>query len=115
MPNLPVQLGLGGVVPSRSAGNLEQKVESVLERFPGTRGSYRALFFRFWMEYDGLGDVLGDKVEAFAKWFLNHRCATSTKTLQNRTMEVQRRRPDLDAEKSTRTWRNKQARRGRVL
>lgn len=115
MAKMPTQLGLNGIVLPRPVGNLEDKVEDILDRFPGTRGSYRALMFRFWVEYDGLGDVLGDKAEAFAKWFLNHKRSTSTKTLQNRAMEVQKRRPDLDAEKSTRAWRNKQARRGRVL
>ena len=115
MAKMPTQLGLGGVAAPRAMGNLEDKVGDILERFPGTRGSYRALMFRFWVEYDGLGDVLGDKAEAFGKWFKNPKRATSTKTLQNRAMEVQKRRPELDAEKSTRAWRNKQARRGRVL
>ena len=115
MVDMPVQLGLGGVASPRVAGNLEQRVESVLERFPGARENYRALMFHVWVDYDGLTDVLGDKLEAFGKWFMNPKQATSAKTIQNRGMEVQRRRPDLDAKKATRAWRNKQARRGRVL
>lgn len=113
--NMPTQLALGDMAASRVVGNLEQKVESVLERYPGARESYRALMFHVWVEFDGLDDVLGDKLEAFGKWFMNHKRATSPKTVQNRGMEVQRRRPELDAKKSTRAWRDKQARGGRVL
>lgn len=116
MPVLKKQLGLGDIAPMRVAGNIEEKVEAILERFPGTRNCYRAVMLRYWVEYDGLADILGDDgAEAFGRWFMDAHKATSPKTIQNRAMEVQRRRADLDAEQTTREWRNRKARGGRVL
>ena len=41
-------------------------------------------------------------------------CATSPKTLQNRCMEIQRRRPDRDADDDTREQRERQSKAGPV-
>ena len=41
----------------------------------------------------------------FLAWFIG--CATSPKTLQNRCMEIQRCRPDLDADDDTRQQRER--------
>jgi hypothetical protein len=48
----------------------------------------------------------------FLAWFTG--CATSPKMLQNRCMEIQRRRPDLDADNDTRQQRERQSRAGPV-
>jgi hypothetical protein len=50
--------------------------------------------------------------EPFLRWLGNR--ATSWKTIQNRALEIQRQRPDLDASPEVRALRERQSKQGRV-
>ena len=110
MPQYAVQQDLFG--GQTIAGNVTDKITHILEEFPGTRASYRTLLFRYWMTFDNLGEILGDRADDFKAWLENQ--ATSTKTLQNRCMEIQNRRPDLEAPPEVAEQRKKQSKAGRV-
>ena len=71
--------------------NVVDRVRYILETYPDTRDSYQALMMRYWLEFDGLRDLLTapDKAHVLIDWFTTR--ATSPKTLQNRAMEVKRR------------------------
>lgn len=94
-------------------GTIVDKLTYILEEHPEARDDYMAAMFRYWQQFDGLGEVLGEKAEAFLEWFTSQ--ATSVKTLQNRAMEIQRRRGDLDASSDVRKWRDRQAKAGPVM
>ena len=99
----------GGSVLS---GDIAAKVEALLEDQPDARDSYAELVGLYWFVYDGLDRILPpDCHDAFMR-FMNR--ATSWKTIQNRAMEIQRRRPDLDASPDVRDKRNRQATQGAV-
>ena len=88
------------------AGDVVERITHILEEYPETRNDYKALMARYWLSFDGLGEFLGDLPPmraGFLAWFTG--CATSPKTLQNRCMEIQRRRPELDADNDTRQQR----------
>jgi hypothetical protein len=94
-------------------GNVVDNVTYILEQYPDTRNSYKRLLVRYWLEFDGLDEILGPEVcEAFLTWFTKR--ATSPKTLQNRVGEVQNARPDLEACPDVADWRLRQARAGVV-
>lgn len=95
-------------------GSIQERIEHLLENHPGARDSYHELILRYWLNYDGLGAILAtqDQRAAFRCWFLER--ATSTKTIQNRAMEVQRRRPELDSSPQVRQSRDAQASAGPV-
>jgi hypothetical protein len=95
------------------SGNLRQKMAYVLQKYPEARNDYRLAMFYFWLEFEGLDDALGEKVDAFREWFVDR--ATSPKTLQNRTMEVQNRNPELDASPAVEEQRQRQSTAGPVL
>jgi hypothetical protein len=95
------------------AGNVVDKLTWLLEQHPEARASYKAAMFLYWLEFDGLAEVLDGKAEEFGAWLAEK--ATSPKTLQNRCMEIQNRRPDLEAPPEVAAWRERQARAGRVV
>ena len=114
---------------STVAGTIVDRLEYILSEYPETRNSYKAAMVRYWLEFDGLEaalraamvDVLDDRlvdvllpglVDEFVRWFIAH--ATSPKTLQNRAMELQSEKAELDASEDVRAWREKQSRAGRV-
>ena len=105
---MPLQYDLfGGAV---IAGNIVDRIEWLLETYPDARDDYTVLIIRYWLEFDGLADLVDE--EAILEWARQR--VTAPKTLQNRAMEIQRRRPDLDARPEVREWRNRQAKAGVV-
>jgi hypothetical protein len=91
------------------------RITHILEEHPDARNDYKALMARYWLSFDGLGEFLGDLPAmraGFLAWFTG--CATSPKPLQNRCMQIQRRRPDLDADNDTRQQRERQSKAGPV-
>jgi hypothetical protein len=93
------------------AGSIADKVQAVLEDHPEARNDYMLAMFYFWVEFEGLEEVLGDRVEDFRDWWLK---ATSPKTLQNRCMEIQNRYHDLDADPQVERLRQAQSKAGPV-
>lgn len=93
-------------------GNLEDRIEYILEMYPETQGDYKALWFRLCMEFYGLRDILrsGDW-SRFEHWYRTR--APSQKTVNNRCGEIQNRRPDLEPAE-VREKRLKQSRQGRI-
>ena len=107
---LPQQYDLFG--NRHAAGDVIAKIRHLLETDEGTRDSYAELVGRYWLEFDGLDLVIPVEChEAFLRWLSR---ATSWKTIQNRTMEIQRNAPDLDASPEVRELRQRQARQGVV-
>ena len=92
-----------------TVGSVADKVEAILRKRPSARNSYHELMYWYWLEHDGLDDVLPShrQREIFRIWFAG--LATSCKTLQNRAMERQRANPGLDASDDVRQWRDRQA------
>lgn len=106
----------GGSVPQ---GSVKDRLASILRRHVAARNSYQAAAYWYWVECDGLLDILkacceGEEVdpEPFRRWLVAK--ATSFKTIQNRVMEIQREHPGLDASDGVRDWRDKQAAAGPV-
>ncbi len=97
------------------AGTILDKMTYVLEKYPRARESYQYAAFFYWLEFDGLGEILGDQAlcDRFARWL--DRDATSFKTLQNRAMEIQNDRPDLEAPREVERIRQRQSRAGRIV
>lgn len=95
------------------SGNLRDKARYVLSEYPEARESYKLAIYHFWMEFDGLDLVLGDRAGAFKTWFSDR--ATSPQTLRNRCQEVQNWHPELDASPQVEKQRQRQATQGPVL
>jgi hypothetical protein len=113
-----VQLAFDGTAhtppPTITQQGIKDRVRAVLARHPDARNNYRRLMFYYWLEYDGLADILPDELrEAFKLWIGKR--ATAPKTLQNRCMEVQNEYPELEASSSVQEWRERQSRAGAVL
>lgn len=100
--------------PPVVSGDVKQRIAWLLRKYPETRANYKALMARYWAEFDGLKNVLGEKTEAFVAWF-SGKGATSPKTLQNRAMEVQNENPALEAPPEVERWRQAQSRAGPVV
>jgi len=99
----------GGTV---TTGDVIAKVTHLLETDESCRDSYAELVGRFWLQFDGLDHVLPVEYhEPFLRWLRNG--ATSWKTIQNRALECQRERPELDASPEVRALRDRQATQGR--
>ena len=94
------------------SGSISQRLEYLLSEHPEARDDYKAVMALFWLEFDGLADVLGDKADAFREWFV--RSATSPKTIQNRCMEVQNDHPELEASKEIADLRLRQSTQGPI-
>jgi len=116
---MPEQLTLdGGSVPQ---GTIKDRLINILRRHPDARNSYQAAAYWYWVECDGLLNVIetcskGDwpcrkhpsiDGEPFRKWLVSK--ATSFKTIQNRVLEIQREHPGLDACDEVREWRDRQS------
>jgi len=100
----------GGTV---TQGDVIAKVTHLLESDEACRDSYAELVGRYWLQFDNLDAVLPPEYhEPLLRWLNNG--ATSWKTIQNRALEVQRERPDLDASPEVRAQRNRQSKQGRV-
>jgi len=100
----------GGTV---ATGDVIDKVTHLLETDESCRDSYAELVGRFWLEFDNLDIWLPVEYhEPFLRWLNNG--ATSWKTIQNRALEIQRQRPDLDASPEVRALRERQSKQGRV-
>jgi hypothetical protein len=95
------------------AGNLVDRLEYLLEEHPEAREDYMTGIVLYWLEFDGLQTILGDKADAFREWFMAH--AKSPKTIQNRIMEIQNRRPDLEASRDVEQVRQRLARAGPIV
>ncbi len=94
------------------SGDVVERVTYILKEFPYARNSYPCLIARYWGEFDGLRDLLGEeKYEEFVSWITT---STSPKTIQNRAGEIQNDRPDLEACPDVADWRTTQSRAGRV-
>lgn len=93
-------------------GDIYDRLAYIMEVYPETQGNYKALHFRYWMEFEGLREVLksGDS-SRFEHWYRYK--ATSPKTLNNRAGELQNKRPDLEPSE-VREKRLKQSRQGRI-
>ena len=98
----------GGLVPA----DVVEGIKFILETDPSARNDYRRMMARFWLEFEGLDEVLGDKAGAFVDWFTQQ--ATPPKTLQNRCMEIQNQHRDLEADPHVKEYRRRQATAGRV-
>ena len=59
----------------------------ILQQHPGARNSYRRAMYEFWLEFDGLADVLGEQLNDFKTWFCSRK-VTAPKTIQNRASEL---------------------------
>ena len=88
-------------------------IRLILEEHPSARNDYRELVARYWLAFDGLDRVLGDRAEAFLAWICQ-KGTTSPKTIQNRCLELQRQERTLDAAPAVRRVRNAQATQGVV-
>ena len=127
MPIAMQQSLFGG--PAVVSGNVVDRLEYILTEHPETRNSYKAAMALYWLEFDGLvvalrqalpdtldakqaDDLCSRLADAFQKWF--ERFATSPKTLQNRAMELQSDKAELDASPDVRKWRNRQSKAGPV-
>ena len=106
--NMQLTLDGGKVV----VGGIKEKITYVLEMWPETQENYRALYVRYWLQFDGLREILrsGDP-SRFEHWFRFR--ATNPKTLLQRCQEVQNKRPDLEPAK-VREKRLKQSRQGPI-
>ena len=94
-------------------GDVVAKARHLLQEFPETRDDYAELVVRFWLEFDGLDEVLPPYLhDRFIRWYCNG--ATSPKTIVNRAMELQRQYPALDASPEVRALRDRQAKQGPV-
>ena len=107
----PMQQTLFGGPPVPA--DIPGRVRAILQAYPGARNDYKELIARYWLEYDGLAAVLGDKAGAFLE-FMRRDGTTSPKTVQNRAMEIQRQDRSLDAAPAVRRVRNAQATQGAV-
>jgi hypothetical protein len=94
-------------------GNLRERMAYILRKYPAARNDYNLACFYYWLEFDGLDAVLGDKVDAFRSWLVKQ--ATSPETIRRRTQEVQNWKPELDADPDVEEYRQSQSRRGPVL
>lgn len=95
---------------SRTAGDVVAKITHLLENNRRCCNSYKLMMLYYWKAYDGLDNAL--KYDRFAEWWLGE--ATMPKTLVNRCMEIQRRRPDLAASPRVQAVRKRQATQGVV-
>ena len=99
---------------SIQTGDVVAKVKHLLETMPETRDSYAELVGRYWLEFDGLADILPPWChDAFLCW-LNRKETTSWKTIQNRAGEIQNEHPELDASPAVRELRRRRATQGPV-
>ena len=113
MPTAPVmQMSMFGNPTPAVSSDVVSRMTYILEQYPEAREDYKAAIFLYWREFEGLGDVLGEKADDFRIWLMDR--ATPPKTLQNRCQDCQNRRPDLDASKETEKWRRRQAKAGPV-
>lgn len=95
------------------AGTIVDKLTHILQSHPEARDDYKTAMALYWLEFDGLDEVLGEQADAFRQWFESR--ATAPKTLQNRTMEIQNKYPTLEASSDVEEWRQRQATAGPVM
>lgn len=71
----------------------QEKVNAILEQYPGARNDDGELLYRFWMEFDDLGSVLRDE-EARERFlaFLKNPHTTSSESIRRRRQDAQKNR-----------------------
>jgi len=102
-------LGTPHAARAIAANTITERVTYILEAYPDTRNSYKLLIARYWLEFDGLRQLLQKApltVSDFLQWILH---ATPAKSIQNRGMEAQNIRPDLEASPIIEQRRQRQA------
>lgn len=109
--HVTMQMRLDG---TGAPADVVEGVKALLAEYATARDSYMELIARYWLEYDGLAALLkqAPTPEEFVTWMRER--ATSSKTVQNRGLEVQREHPALDARPDVRRIRNAQATQGPV-
>jgi len=94
------------------SGSVRDRLFAILKDDPFARDNYKRLIGLYWLEYDGLDSILGDRKERFLEWLETH--ATSPKTLQNRAMELQNDYAELEASPDIAELRERQAKAGPI-
>lgn len=94
-------------------GDVVAKARHLLEQHSEARDSYAVLVALYWLEFDGLAELLPtEAIKPFVEWMKTR--ATSWKTIQNRAMELQRNHIHLDSSPEVREQRKRQATQGAV-
>ena len=73
---IPIQKALFG--PDQYLANAQQKMTELYQNNPNIAQSEKRAILEYWKTYDGLSEVLGDKVTQFTAWFIK---ATSNETI----------------------------------
>ena len=95
------------------APDVVERVKWVLAHYPEARDSYAALMIHYWLEFDGLDEVVpAEMQDELVAWFVSK--ATAPKTIQNRGMEVQKADAELAPSVGAKRKRARQAVQGRV-
>ncbi len=76
MPMLRQMSMMPDEVSDMLLGDNRDKILELYKEMPEIADSDKVLILAFWLKYDDLAVVLGDRQSAFTKWFLNK----STKT-----------------------------------
>lgn len=110
---MPFAMQQSFIGPPQMTGDNRKRAEYILQTYPEARNDYRLAIFWWWMEFDSLGDILGDRADAFREWFVSQ--GTSPQTVRNRTQEVQNWRRELEASPEVEAVRQRQRNQGPVL
>jgi len=62
-------------------------VEELLGRSQEAKDNRKVMCLEYWVDYEGLGDILGDELPAFRDWWVN--VATCPSVLHRRAREIQ--------------------------
>ena len=107
---------MDGIPPN---GPLKDRIAWILDTYPAARENYLIAQFYYWLEYDGLRQMLEpadhpvpDIADRFFWWYTT--TARSPKTLLQRTQEVQKERPHLAPSPETQDHRKRQATAGPI-
>ena len=106
----------GGLAPPAHM-KLQDQVRWILDHYPATRDNDRLLVLRYWLEFDGLRELLdGEAIATLERFMANPRTATP-ETVRRRRQELQRldsggSDDDLAPSDSTKRWRKARAHAG---
>lgn len=106
----------GGMAPPAHL-NLQDRVRWILNTYPATRDDDRLLVLRYWLDFDGLGELLdADAIQTLER-FLSHPKTANPETLRRRRQELQRldsggSDETLAPSDSTKRWRKSRAHAG---
>lgn len=90
-------------------GDTRQKLHHLHENKPDVFTQEMRLYFEYWCEYDGLEDVLEDKLEAFRNWMTRKATPSNTISRSYRDLKKDGVIPQTDEEQERRheqesTW-----------